>query len=125
MLSLRINPHRSRIVVMFKGLNHIGVNFVVARIVAAALLFWALDRHPYDYYTILRFVVCGVTAYGFYQSLEIKKSFWSWIFGITALVFNPFIPIHLSRDSWAVIDIIVGILLIASIFFVNKQREDS
>ena len=35
--------------------------FIFARIIAAILLFYALDKHPYDYYTLLRFVVCGVT----------------------------------------------------------------
>jgi hypothetical protein len=72
--------------------------FKIVRIIAAALLFWALDRHPYGYYTILRFVVCGVAGYGIFISMELDKNVWAWILGITAVLFNPILPIHLNRD---------------------------
>jgi len=43
-------------------------------------------------------VVCGTAAYGAFKSVELEKSGWAWILGIIALLFNPIIPVHLSRD---------------------------
>jgi hypothetical protein len=99
------------------------MGFTIARIIAAILLFWALDRHPYGYYTLLRFVVCGVTAYGVYYALELQKNGWAWAFGIIAVLFNPLIPIHLKRDIWAIIDLAVAILLLLSIFLLRKSHS--
>ena len=99
--------------------------FKIARIAAIILLLWALARHPYGYYTLLRFVVCGVGAYGVYFSSEIIISKgWAWIFGIIAILFNPIIPIHLDRDTWAVIDVAVAVILGASIFMLKKETTE-
>ena len=97
--------------------------FIIARI-AAIMLFLALGKFPYGYYTLLRFVVCGTTAYGAYcASTEQKKPAWAWTFGIIAVLFNPFIPIHLSRDTWAVIDIAVALLLAFSLLFLREPKS--
>ncbi|MFA5794009.1 MAG: DUF6804 family protein [Candidatus Brocadiia bacterium] len=98
------------------------MGFVIARIVAIALLFWALDKHPYDYYTMLRLVVCGVTAYGVFFASENKKIGWAWGFGIIAVLFNPIIPVHLDKDTWALIDVMAAIILTVSLFMVRKQK---
>lgn len=95
------------------------MNFTFARIIAAVMLFVALDRMPIGYYTILRFVVCGVTAYGAYIFAEQNKNGWAWIFGIIAVLFNPFVPVYFKRDTWAPIDIGVAVFLLTSIF--NKK----
>jgi hypothetical protein len=100
------------------------MTFIIARIAAAIMLFLALGRLPYGYYTFLRFVVCGTTIYGAYvASTEQKKPAWAWTFGIIAVFFNPFIPIHLSRDIWAVIDIAVALLLIVSLLFLRESER--
>ena len=96
------------------------MGFIIARTIAAILLLWALDRHPYSYYTILRFVVCGVTGYGVYFAAQLEKNGWAWAFGIIALLFNPIIPIHLDRETWAFIDLGVAVLLCVSFFVLRK-----
>ena len=98
------------------------MGYIVARIIAVIFLFWALDRHPYDYYTFLRFVVCGVSAYGAFISNEFGKDVWTWIFGIIAILFNPLIPIHLNKGTWAIIDIIVAIIFLISFHFIKKPK---
>jgi hypothetical protein len=98
--------------------------FIIARIAAAIMLFLALGKFPYGYYTLLRFVICGTTAYGaYFASTEQKKPAWAWTFGIIAVLFNPFIPIHLSRDIWAVIDIAVALLLLASLLVLRESKS--
>jgi len=96
--------------------------FVVARVIAGILLLIALDRLPYDFYTLLRFVVCGVTAYGAYLALELKRKEWMWSFGIVAVLFNPIVPIHLRKDTWAFIDVGVAIFLFVSIFLFKDKK---
>ncbi len=94
--------------------------FIILRIIAIGFLIGALFRQPYDYYIILRWVVCGVSAYGVFLSNEIRKPTWIWIFSIVALVFNPIFPVHLSRATWAYIDIAAGIIFIGSIILLRK-----
>lgn len=95
---------------------------VWSRLLVASLLFWALDRHNYGYYTFLRWITCGIGAYYTYIAYKNGKNTWAWILGIIALIFNPVIPFHLDRDIWASIDFVSGILIVVSIFFV-RQKE--
>jgi hypothetical protein len=90
-------------------------------IIASAFLFIALfDGLPYGYFTLLRFVVCAVGAYLAYEIYEdYKESLWVWAFGFIAILFNPIIIIHLQREQWWVIDLIVGIFFVLSIFLIK------
>jgi hypothetical protein len=94
----------------------------IPKLIAAAMLVWALDRHPYDYYTILRWVVCGVAVYVAWTAANIEKVGWAWTYGIMAALFNPIIPVHLSRDTWAVIDLAGAVLMVISIFTVRPEE---
>ena len=94
---------------------------VVARITASVLLFWALSRHPYGYYTLMRWAVCGATSYCAYLSITFKQIPWAWAFGLIALLFNPLIPARIDRATWAYLDVIAGIFLLLSIYFVRES----
>lgn len=103
------------------------MTFVIARVIAVTVLFLALGKHPYWFYTILRFVVCGVAAYGAFFAIKLERKSWAWSLGIVAILFNPFIPIHLDRDTWAIIDVIVALVIIVSLFLLRKptvSRKD-
>jgi len=76
--------------------------------VAAALIGLAILPLPYGYYTFLRLAVTGISAYLAYLQKENKdKSFYLLI--AIAILFNPLIPIHLPREVWIPIDIILAI----------------
>ena len=46
----------------YPGKIEIGkMGFSIARIIAIGLLVWALDKHSYGYYKLLRFIVCAVS----------------------------------------------------------------
>lgn len=98
------------------------IGFIIIRVITAGLLFWALSEHPYSYYNILRIVVCAVCIYGVVKSIQIEKKGWSWIFGVISIIFNPIVPVHLDRETWAVIDVISGIIIIISIFFLKEKK---
>ncbi|MDR4496998.1 MAG: hypothetical protein MRK02_03590 [Candidatus Scalindua sp.] len=88
----------------------------IIKIIVILMLFWALADNPYGYYQILRWVVCGLTGYLAYLAYEDDQNVWVWIFGITAVLFNPIAPIHLSRETWSVINLIVAAIISTSIF---------
>ena len=91
----------------------------VARIIAAIFLFIALMELPYGYYRLLRVIVCGVACYSLYISLMLEAKGWLWAFGIIAVLFNPLIPIHLTREIWAAFDIGAAVIFIISIFVIG------
>lgn len=102
----------------------ISVVFLIARLIASGMLLLALSRHPYSYYILLRWVVCGTSAYGAFKSVELEKSGWAWVFGIIALLFNPIIPVHLSREIWAPVDMMAALIFVVSIFTIRRGKYD-
>lgn len=71
----------------------------IAALVAAVIPVW-----PYGLYTLLRLVVTGVALFAIYVlgTGDPKRTI-----GLVtvALLFNPIIPIHLSRLAWFPIDL--------------------
>lgn len=94
----------------------------ILTLVVVGFLFVALSSGlPYGYFTLMRFVVCAVGIYLAYKIYEEnKESLWVWAFGFVAVLFNPFIVIHLERSQWEVIDLIVGIFFLTSIYLTKK-----
>lgn len=89
----------------------------IALLITAAFLFVALfDGWPYGFFTLLRFVVFASSAYVAWMTYEAQKEKWVWVFGFLAVLFNPFIIIHLNRELWSAIDLIVGVFMIVSVF---------
>lgn len=94
-----------------------------ARLAAVGLLFWALARHRYDYFTILRWVTCAAALYTVYVAYMQKNTGWAWVMGVIAVLFNPFIIVRLKRETWTPIDVVTGIILLVSIWFVQEKRS--
>jgi len=85
------------------------------------MLLLALADWPYGYYILLRFVVCGSAAFVAYLGYLSKKQWIIWTFGIVAFLFNPIIKIHLDRELWAFIDVIVAVVFIVNIFILKPK----
>jgi len=89
------------------------------------MLLWALNSaNPYGYYILLRYVSCAVFAFLSVRLYFAGKSGWTWVFATVAVIFNPFFPVNLGRQIWAVLDIIAAGMLITSIFLLNPKAED-
>lgn len=97
--------------------------FILARIINIALLLLAFNQLPYDYYTFLRLITCGVTGYGIYFAFQLRKMGWAWVFGVIAFLFNPVFPVHLDRNTWRVIDAIVAVVLFVSLFQLKERGK--
>lgn len=93
--------------------------------VASIMLFLALAPWSYGYYQLLRFVVCGVSAYVAFIAYTWQKMWATCLFGFIAVLFNPLIPIHLSCELWQPIDVSCGILFIAIAIILNASAISS
>lgn len=71
------------------------------QVVTIIALLWAFKQgNPYGYFILLRWV-CFL-AFGFlaFTALAESRKGWCWVLAIAAVVYNPIIPIHLSRGVW-------------------------
>ena len=85
-------------------------------IVAIALLL-ALAPLPIGYYTFLRILVTISSIFIIAKELKIGFTIWSIFFGITAIIFNPIIPIYLYQKSlWIPIDIVAALIFLSYSF---------
>jgi hypothetical protein len=91
----------------------------VAWLVAAVMLIFAVTgKHPYSFYTLLRWICCAAFAYSAFTAHEKSRVPWIWIFGVLALLFNPILPVHLRRDTWQIVDwATIGVIVVAAIVF--------
>ncbi len=84
-------------------------------IASVFLLLALIDGWQYGFFTILRFVVFASTTYVAYLAYKDKQEGWVWLFGVIAVLFNPFIPVFLTRDVWIIIDFVTALFLLFSI----------
>ena len=93
------------------------------KLVLALLLFLCLLEMPYGYYQLVRFLSFSCFAFFAYQALRNIKINEGIIFIILALLFQPFFKIDLGRDIWNFVDLIVGLGLIASVFYKSNKKD--
>ena len=91
------------------------------KIILSILLFVCILNMPYGYYQFVRFA--GLIGFAFlaYQSKQKGNQFEIIIYASLALLFQPFIKIALGRELWNVVDVIVGVGLLISIFALPKK----
>ena len=92
------------------------------KIILAILFFLCLADMPYGFYQFVRFV--GLVGFGIlaYQANSTGKQNQVIIYIILAVLFQPFIKISLGRELWNIVDVIVAIALIISLFL-NPEKD--
>ncbi|MHB8521854.1 MAG: DUF6804 family protein [Limisphaerales bacterium] len=95
-----------------------------ARGIGAVLLLLAEGRYPYGYYQLLRWLVCGISVYSFLEALESKERGWVVTFAMLALLFNPVVPVRLTRKTWMLADFVVAALFLFSVPLLRRRTED-
>ncbi|MBC6490660.1 DUF6804 family protein [Flavihumibacter stibioxidans] len=93
----------------------------IIKISLAILFFVCLVDFPYGFYQFVRFA--GLIGFGIlaYQAHEQGRQTEMIIYCGLALLFQPFIKIALGREIWNIVDIVVGIGLLISIFINPKE----
>lgn len=89
------------------------------------MLLWALNpENPYGYYILLRWVCCAAFAYMALRAMEQEKQGLVWILGITAVVYNPIIRIHLTREIWSVLNVATIAIALISIWVLKTETDE-
>jgi len=97
----------------------------VPQIIAIIMLLWALNPdNPYGYYVLLRIVLCAICAFLAFCALEIENNKWVWILGVMAVIYNPIIRIHMTREIWSVVNI-ATIVVLGVTFSTLRKRSVS
>ncbi len=93
----------------------------VIKITLAILFFICLLDMPYGFYQFIRFI--GLIGFVFlaYQANQKGRQTEIIIFVGLSLLFQPFFKIALGREIWNIIDLVVGIGLLISIFIKPKE----
>ena len=78
---------------------------------------------PYGYYQMVRFL--GLVGFVIlaYDASQQGRQIEIIIYSSLALLFQPFIKIALGRQIWNIVDVIVGIGLLLSLFLNNKEVQ--
>jgi len=95
----------------------------IIKIVLAILFPLCLPDMPYGYYQLVRFVGLIGFAILAYQANQQSKQTEMIIYGGLALLFQPFFKIALGRWVWNIVDVVVAVGLILSLFV--KPRKHS
>ncbi len=82
----------------------------------ACLLIAAVATLPYGYYVLLRWVVTATALYAAWSSFRAKRELWFYFLGLVAIVFNPLLPLHLTREIWQPLDVAAASLFVARAF---------
>jgi len=90
------------------------------KIVLAVLFFLCLAHMPYGYYKFVRFAGFIGFAILAYQANQQRRHWEMIIYCGLALLFQPFFKIVLGREIWNIVDVVVGIGLLISIFMKPK-----
>lgn len=98
----------------------------IPQIIAIVMLLWALNPdNPYGYYTFLRLVCFAVFAYLAFMAFKLGlHDGWVWLSAIAAIVYNPIIRVHFTREIWSIINVFtIGIAIVSIFVFKLKQQE--
>jgi hypothetical protein len=93
----------------------------IIKISLAILFFLCLADMPYGFYQFVRFAGLIGFAVLAYQANQQGRQTEMIIYGGLALLFQPFFKIALGRQMWNIVDVVVGIGLLISIFMKPKD----
>jgi len=99
----------------------------LVKVALAILLFICLNNMPYGYFQMVRFVALIGFLFLANRAYQKERQNEAIIYLVLALLFQPFFKIAFGRQIWNVIDVIIGLGLILSIFLrpgTNKEFEN-
>ena len=91
----------------------------LTKIIIAFLLLLCLFSFPYGYYQMVRVIA----TIGFiYIAITDENDSIKLFYVILAILFQPLFKISLGRELWNVVDVIVAIGLLVTIFYNNNSK---
>ena len=102
------------------------IKYVLPTIIAIIMLGIGIPVGlPYDYYTLLRVAVAVIAGVLAWLSFDTEQGGWGWIMVTIAILYNPIFPIHLTKETWVVINSLTIIVFLISLFLLKtKENKD-
>jgi hypothetical protein len=102
------------------------VTDALLHIIPAGMLLFAIGRWPYGYYMLLRVVILAAALLlaGFLYQRAKSFTIWIGLFLVVAIVFNPIVPLHLTRAVWAILNIATAALFAGHYVVARSQFTD-
>ena len=96
----------------------------IIKIILAVLFFLCLADMPYGFFQLVRF--CALAGFGIlaYSANEKKQSTDVIVYVALAILFQPLFKIALGRTIWNILDVLVGVGLLLSIFIKPKLKTE-
>jgi len=96
---------------------------IALRLVVSLLLLICLLDMPYGYYQLVRYVAAtSFIILGLTIKESSTKSVQKTIFISLAILFQPLLKVALGRSLWNIVDVIVAIGLIISVFYLYRAK---
>ena len=88
----------------------------------AGLLILALLPWPYGYYSFLRIIVCAAAAWAAYTQWRHDEALSGWVvvLGATVMLYNPIIPVFLTREIWSVLNLLSTGVFVGHLWTLGK-----
>ncbi len=93
----------------------------ILKIILTGVLLLCLLKMPYGYYQFVRLGSVVGFAVLAYDAFINKQIVFVIAFVALAILFQPFAKIIIQRDTWKIIDVIVAMFLIVSIFITPRR----
>jgi hypothetical protein len=98
---------------------------IALKSILVVLLLLCLADMPYAFYEITRFIACiGFGIFSF-QCFQNERQIEGVIFIVLIVLFQPFEKLALGRTLWNILDVLVSIYLIVSMFLESESKKES
>ena len=94
----------------------------IIKIVLAIFLLLCLFNMPYGFYQLVRFIALVGFAVLAYFASEYENKTEMIIYVCLAILFQPLFKISLGREIWNLVDVVVAIGLIITLFVKHKEK---
>ncbi|HUZ60094.1 MAG TPA: DUF6804 family protein [Hanamia sp.] len=95
------------------------MNFIVEniiKVILSVLFFVCLLNMPYGYFQLVRFIaLVGFAILAYKENVQGRKTE-AIIYVCLGILFQPLVKISLGRQIWNIVDVVVGVALLVSLF---------
>lgn len=85
---------------------------IIPAVVGSGLSLLSLATMPSGYYQFSRFAITAMAVWALSSCVGRQRVGWSVAFSAVAVLYNPLIPVYMARESWALFNLVGGILFI-------------
>ncbi|MHB9132623.1 MAG: DUF6804 family protein [Armatimonadota bacterium] len=96
---------------------------LIPSLIASVLLLVALAHLPYGAYRFVHIITCVAATFVAYHAYKRQQSWAVWAFVVVAVLFNPLVPVHLTRDIWQVCDVLAATMFVIGVIIKPLEIE--